>query len=528
MSTETWELPTSSAAIFPKVESDRLENEENYYVWSVRMRNAFESCEMMGVVDGSETCPPDDTTNIAKNRIWKKKDSLAKAMITQCVKADLVIKVAHVKHAKESWDVFASEFSQTGSGSIMLWFRRLTKQLPSGGDVSAHVTSFQEAIRYLANAEFEIPGYVAAAILLSTLPSDPGDPHSWNQHVAGVKIDKSSTTLSSVINGILEEKRRLTEDDKTDAQKQESALATLEQTAHKRGKPFCRNHMREGHSTEECRGIGVSKDKQKQKTSKKSRGKKKGKEKAHTTTDGGGGDSDSDNEDSHLVKFEKCLTTSVVNFSAYPLCDGKSFSSPSNPEARAYSTRTATNSPTIIIDSGTTSHIHSNRGDFKSFKSSSSGSINGFGEGSRKIEGRGEAQLLAQLRSGSSHLKLQNTCYVPNSAPTLISVPRLDEADCYTLFGDGRCVTFENQDDGKLIRDAMTKGMVHFTGTKGADQLYHLDTPRQLKETSYHLTRSPMSKLEQLHYSLGHLNYQAIKAMVRKGLIMGVSLSTKE
>ena len=206
MSTETWELPTSSVAIFPKVESDRLENEENYYVWSVRMRNAFESCEMMGVVNGSETCPPDNTTNIAKNRIWKKKDSLAKAMITQCVKADLIIKVAHVKHAKESWDVFASEFSQTGSGSIMLWFRPLTKQLPSGGDVSAHVTSFQEAIRYLANAEFEIPGYVAAAILLSTLPSDPGDPHSWNQHVAGVKIDKSSTTLSSVINDILKEK----------------------------------------------------------------------------------------------------------------------------------------------------------------------------------------------------------------------------------------------------------------------------------------------------------------------------------
>jgi hypothetical protein len=27
------------------------------------------------------------------------------------------------------------------------------------------------------NTEFEIPGYIAAAILLSTLPSDPGDPH---------------------------------------------------------------------------------------------------------------------------------------------------------------------------------------------------------------------------------------------------------------------------------------------------------------------------------------------------------------
>ena len=63
----------------------------------------------------------------------------------------------------------------------------------------------------------------------------------------------------------------------------------------------------------------------------------------------------------------------------------------------------------------------------------------------------------------------------------------------------------------------MTKGIVHCTGTKGADQFYHLDTPCQLKETSYHLTRYLMSKLEQLHYSLGHLNYQAIKPWLKKG-----------
>jgi hypothetical protein len=106
------------------------------------MCNAFESYEMMGVVNGSETCPSDNTANVTKNCTWKKKNNLAKAMITQCVKANLVIKVTHAKHAKESWDLFTSEFSQTGSGSIMLWFRRLTKQLPSGGDVSAHVTSF--------------------------------------------------------------------------------------------------------------------------------------------------------------------------------------------------------------------------------------------------------------------------------------------------------------------------------------------------------------------------------------------------
>ena len=86
------------------------------------MKNVFETCDMWGVVNSSETIPSDDTAHAAKRRIWIKKDNLTKAMITQCIKAKLVIKVAHAKHAKESWDIFLSEFSQTGSGSIMLWF----------------------------------------------------------------------------------------------------------------------------------------------------------------------------------------------------------------------------------------------------------------------------------------------------------------------------------------------------------------------------------------------------------------------
>jgi hypothetical protein len=37
-----------------------------------------------------------------------------------------------------------------------------------------------------------------------------------------------------------------------------------------------------------------------------------------------------------------------------------------------------------------------------------------------------------------------------------------------------------------------------------------------------------MSKLKQLHYLLGHLNYQAIKAIDCKGLINGITLFKKE
>ncbi|HXQ35395.1 MAG TPA: hypothetical protein VN843_15360, partial [Anaerolineales bacterium] len=44
----------------------------------------------------------------------------------------------------------------------------------------------------------------------------------------------------------------------------------------------------------------------------------------------------------------------------------------------------------------------------------------------------------------------------------------------------------------------------------------------------YSTTFVPKSKLEQLHCSLGHLNYQSIKAMIRKGTITGIKLSKKE
>ena len=68
----------------------------------------------------------------------------------------------------------------------------------------------------------------------------------------------------------------------------------------------------EGHSTIECHGIG----KGKQRGPKKFQ-RKKGKEKAHNTTDGGGENLSSTHKGSLLIKFEKCLTTHMINFSQY-------------------------------------------------------------------------------------------------------------------------------------------------------------------------------------------------------------------
>ncbi|KDR67838.1 hypothetical protein GALMADRAFT_146848 [Galerina marginata CBS 339.88] len=104
-------------------------------------------------------------------------------------------------------------------------------------------------------------------------------------------------------------------------------------------------------------------------------------------------------------------------------------------------------------------------------------------------------------KGGVAKLDLQNTCYVPNSDINLIS----------------------KDDGGRFIKDIIARKKVILTGKKGPDRLYHLDTPSSLKETSY--STKPLSDLEKLHLQMGHLNYAAIKAMVRKNLATGISLS---
>lgn len=394
------------------------------------MKDTFEVVDLWEIVNGDEKVPPDSKAN--KLLLWKKKDKAAKSLLTQCIKSNLVVKVAHATSSHHAWSILETEYSQTGPGSIMLWFKRLTmKYVPADGSITNHITGYQAALRALANAEFLIPEYIAAAILISTLPSDPNNPESWSSYISTVKLDKSSTTLASAINGINDAKRRTTPE-KTEEQKLETALATLEQVARSHGRLFCQNCKREGHDTKSCWARGGAKEGQGPRSKKKS-GRKKGKEKAHNIDEEG-------DEDSHVV-FEKCL---MSTFSTYSQREGSlstSLQHSLNDEDLAYSADTDHCSSTII-DSGTSSHIHSIRSDFISCSTSATGNINGFGDGKKKIEGRGEVHMLAKLpKSGSARLRPKDTCYVPNTSPSLISVSQLDEADCYTIFGKGHCIS---------------------------------------------------------------------------------------
>jgi hypothetical protein len=91
----------------------------------------------------------------------------------------------------------------------------------------------------------------------------------------------------------------------------------LENAACVCGKPYCHCHKHGGHNTSECHTHSDTKERQGPlKKNPQGRNRKKGNEKAHNTTDGVDEDSDVD-IDSHNVKFEICLMTSLVNFLDY-------------------------------------------------------------------------------------------------------------------------------------------------------------------------------------------------------------------
>lgn len=182
-----------------------------------------------------------------------------------------------------------------------------------------------------------------------------------------------------------------------------------------------------------------------------------------------------------------------------------------------------------IIDSGTTTHIHPTRSLFSTY-SKSSGRTNGFGAGKSFIDGCGEAHLHGKLPNGKlSLLRLQETYHVPDAKVSLISISHLDHAGCYTIFGNGKLICFEANDQWKLLDKISSTKKLVFTSSLLNDQLYYLDTPNLSNlHTTFHTTSSPLSKLELLHQCLGHLAYGTIKSMVRKGMILGIKLTKAE
>jgi hypothetical protein len=305
--------------------NDHITSEINYQPWTTHMVNTFHATDLKDLILGTEL---DD-----RSKNWQVKNGTAMSFIMSCVINQLLLKIEHCKTAVECWKVFQNQYHQIGMGSVIIWMCVMLKPYQAGQDITEHINTFKVAQHNLANAEFDIPDHIAAAMLVSTLPSDPAYSLSWNSYISSLKLVKT-TTFNTTVNGILEESKHRNIHMSVNAAPSKTAYSAIETTVCTNGIKYCKNCKQLRHDESTYCGTGGAAGRKGQCLQKG----KKGNEKVNTIempADAG--------KFSNFV-IEQCF--SITDFSVYAQHEHMN----TQPSC----------CPPIILDSGLTTHIHSN------------------------------------------------------------------------------------------------------------------------------------------------------------------------
>ncbi|KAI1781816.1 hypothetical protein LXA43DRAFT_1069706 [Ganoderma leucocontextum] len=378
--TSSWELPSGALGMVPQ---QPLRNEDGYAAWAMQMTGALRYATLWRVTSGAEVCPATDADAIEQ---WEWRDGAAQTMILRALDPLLHTMLQDQTSSKGYWDTLKQQFSRTSLDSAVTWMRNLTNPLSLLKDMDTHIQSFLNADR-------------------------DGEPSQWLTFTAKFMLQKT-TTLNETIADVRNEHRRVQANQMDISSTRDSSLntveaayAALERIVRGNGRRWCRFCRREGHNYDECR----SKNKQKGQ-------QKKGKETSNVAQDQDEHSAGSADEHSHFYTKSASLRDSpVTDFAFVTVPPTYDFESTSGSRTHK--------SKTVVIDSGTSSHVwHSVKSDCIDIRPTST-TIRGFGNGKTTIASRGEAQVLARLPDhGYTRLRLQDTCYAPNTSPSLISV----------------------------------------------------------------------------------------------------------
>ncbi|KAJ3834358.1 hypothetical protein F5878DRAFT_645201, partial [Lentinula raphanica] len=504
----SWSAPSSANSVFPKDADEKLLGEVNFVPWSKLFLGAVEYAGCQDVLSGRIPCPEPTTDEYV---VWNTMNSFLNVMLCRCIHPSMIPSIAKMTSSCEAYNFISRTHGPQGSGLLMAFFVRLRRGLPLKHNLASlkeHLNNFESALMSIRLAGQTVDEGFASAILVTTLPNEEGSPGSWHQWISNFNITSNTSVASTSAKIIGAYRSAHPEEDSDHGQSSsstvdvESAAVLMEHAFAAQGKFYCTNCHTKGHSRDYCRQPGGGKHTPGGGGNGKKKGKK-GKEKAHLVDSRGGGDT----EQSSSTNFVSLSGANVIDFSIYPASDLPASSNPLQPISESvYPAGTTADRPPIIIDSGTTSHIHSVRSDFTFYHPAISQKVTGFGSGTMKIAGRGIAVFLARRRNKwPVRLSLKDTAFVPDSSPTLISVSRLDEAKCYTVFGNGKCVSFNKDDAGAFIEQLINNEDMVLTGTKDDSRLYHLDSATPT--SAFAATSSPdsadkpplYSKLVQLH-----------------------------
>ena len=165
-----------------------------------------------------------------------------------------------------------------------------------------------------------------------------------------------------------------------------------------------------------------------------------------------------------------------------------------------------------ILDSGTTSHICTEKDAFTEYTQLSNVTVQGIGKGQVEVEGQGTVVVKFSVEEKIIQHQLREVLHIPDTLNCLLSISQLDDSGGHVDFREGGCRLFE------------AKNQVIGEGWK-VNRLYQLYARAELPgRERANLAASKAPTWDQWHRRFGHITISGLEWLKREGLVTGLTV----
>lgn len=486
---------------------------DKWPLWKMRIRSKFDAAGVTGFAYGevphyvsqvasqvnslsSAIYPsiyPSVSTHVSHSRdTWEARDRKAISIIQDHLDDTLAIEFMDAKTSKDLMTSLILKFEGTNTGPrAFLAFKGLVDTKWDGKEEISELVSRLRVYQHtLTSLGFPLDDTIYAFVLLYTLPDTPENAQLWSTITSSVAKNEVLTfahvEAHFTTNALIRAAGKPSISS-TNATSSESALSAAPSRSSQPSKFYCSLHKENAsHNTPECFALKKQEAEKKGKKGWKDKGKSKSKSEAHSAQEDVS-DSESESETAGAAMYGH----SHVSQKSKNLISAYTASEPSL-------------AGQLLLDSGASSSMvpHIEWFEPDSLKTLDPPRPIGFGD---------ESQVFAvaigtiRITTKTNIIRLHDVLLVPSFVISLISVSKLAKHGLTSNFTYGAARV---QKDGKTILRAVQKSGVYRIMANGVP----------VGEEFAHA----VVDINVMHRRFGHLNFQALVKMAKKGQIKGV------
>ena len=462
---------------------------KQFNLWKHQLRIALDGRDIFSIVDGTETYE-----NVEDKEEWRKKDNLAKWIITTAVDMEHLSMIINCKTSAEMWERLVCIHEQVSAESMFMLIQQFVDYKFNKGDsVAAHVAKIEMMAQNLEDIGQKMSEEHIISKLITSLPSE-------YRHVltAWKSMPAEQKTRKTLIMRIFEEEAmNKMLNNRENAENDSALLVRNRRDEHRRAETenrYTNERIKELKRKSRCHNCGEMGHWWQDNVCSRKEGKYYGQRGPETSK-------------SAARLTESRDTVALVSQSMIQ-----------SPLSEALLTQ-HNHQEVWYADAGATEHMSDNRDAFINFQAIPKGTwpVAIANEQSLWVQGKGDVRIKRRAHNQWLDGILHNVLYIPELRTNLFSIGRAADRGIITIYRKNVCQMIVDNGNGDII----------LTGIRTGSSLYKLQMktiitdaePTYAYQISTDATQSAGTSqqgepsadtIEVWHHRFGHINSQAI------------------